>query len=46
MYSISEFFFYMGAYYWQHCTQRKVTVFMLLRGRFWDFSPRDDTLHQ
>jgi len=32
---------------WQHCSQRKVPVFKLLRGWFWGFSPRrGDTLHR
>jgi len=34
-------------YYWQHCPQCNTSVFKLLRGRFWGFSPhRDNTLHQ
>jgi len=34
-------------FYWQHCAKRKAPVFNLLRGRFWDFSPRmGDTLHR
>jgi len=33
--------------YRPHCTQRKLPVFSLLRGRFWGFSPhRGDTLHR
>ena len=33
--------------YQQHCTQRKMPVFNLLRGRFWGFSPsRGNTLHR
>jgi len=33
--------------YRQHCAQRKASVFKLLRGRFWGFSPRwGDTLHR
>jgi len=24
---------------YQHCTQHKVSVFKLLRGRFWGFTP-------